>query len=133
MIQADSLDTTSPSRISFPSAGAVRRSLPPASRAVLAVGLPEIPDLPLPTRALPIAQPFFGGWLPVIYDGSVKTEWLRFERFPRKTKATADEALAYAGRVIWYRQVRENEKRRHREAVDHPDYWASGAWAEAAE
>jgi hypothetical protein len=106
MTQADSAHTTSLSR------------LPPAARAVLAADLPEIPDLPLPTRPLPIAQPFFGGWMPVIYDGSIKTEWLRWERFPRKSKATAGEALAYAARVIWWRQKRENEKRRRVEAID---------------
>jgi hypothetical protein len=107
MSQADSAHTTSLSR------------LPPAARAVLAAGLPEIPtDLPFPTRPLPLAQPFHGGFMPVIYHPERTTEWLRFERFPRKTKATGVEAFAYAARVIWWRQRREADKRRRIEAID---------------
>jgi hypothetical protein len=89
----------------------------------------RIPELPLPTRPLPIAQPFGGGWMPVIYDGTIATEWLRYERFPRKAKSSAAAALEYAGRTIWYRERRKADERRKVEALSHPRY----AFLEAAE
>jgi hypothetical protein len=67
---------------------------------------------------MPIAQPAGSGWVPVIYHPERKAEYLRFERFPRKAKLTGTEALRYAGRVLNYRQTRENEKRRRLEAID---------------
>jgi hypothetical protein len=76
---------------------------------------------------MPIAQPVGTGWMPVIYHPGRKTEYLRFERFPRKAKLTGTEALRHAGRVLWYRERRENEKRRRREAVDHPHYFMQAA------
>lgn len=92
-------DTLNPSRIQFQSAGAVRR---PTSR--------------------PLAQASGTGFVPTIYHPERVAEYLRHERFPRKAKASPDEALAYASRVIWYRQRRANEKRRHLEGLSHPRF-----------
>ena len=78
--------------------------------------------LPLPNRLMPLAQPLGSGWMPVIYHPTRTVEYLRFARYPRKTKASADEALAYAARVIWYRTIRANEKRRRLEATVHPRF-----------
>jgi len=66
---------------------------------------------------MPIAQPLGSGWVPAIYHPERIPEYLRFERFPRKAKLTGTEALRYAGRVLWYRQRRENEKRRKLEIL----------------
>jgi hypothetical protein len=78
------------------------------------------------TPEIPYRQPFVlpvgTGFVPVVYHPSRETPYLRLERFPRKAKASSEEALAYAARVIWYRQRRENEKRRRREAIEDPRY-----------
>jgi hypothetical protein len=66
---------------------------------------------------LPLAQPIGSGWMPVIYHPARIAEYLRFERFPRKAKATGEEALAYAARVLWWRNRREREKRRRLEIL----------------
>jgi hypothetical protein len=55
------------------------------------------------------------------------------ERFPRKAKATPDQAIAYAARVIWWRQRRAAEKRRKLEALAHPVTWVELADAPAAQ
>jgi hypothetical protein len=65
--------------------------------------------------------------MPAIYHPERKAEYLRFERFPRKAKLTGAEALRYAAHTIHYRQIRDNEKRRRREAVDHPHYFLQAA------
>ena len=88
--------------------------------------------LPLPTRAMPLAQPVgTAGWMPVIYHPERTVEYLRFARFPRKTKLTASAAVAYAARVLWHRERRANEKRRRLEALSHPRYFRY--FSEAAE
>jgi hypothetical protein len=69
-------------------------------------------------RPLPVVARLGSAYIPMIYHGDCKTEWLRWERFRRKAKANPDDAIAYAARVIWYRQRRENEKRRRVEAID---------------
>jgi hypothetical protein len=51
-------------------------------------------------------------------------EYLRHERLIRKAKTSADEALAYAARVIWHRQRRAADKRRKLEALSHPRYFS---------
>jgi hypothetical protein len=76
----------------------------------------------LPTRPLPVAGRIRNAFIPAIYDPTIATEWLRFERFPRKAKATGEEALAYAARVLWHRNRRATEKSRHIEAVSHPRF-----------
>jgi hypothetical protein len=75
---------------------------------------------------LPLAQPIGTGWIPVIYRPDRAAEYLRFERFIRKTKATGEEACAYAAQVIWHRQRRAAEKRRRLEALSHPRYEQTG-------
>jgi hypothetical protein len=75
---------------------------------------------------MPIAQPVGTGWMPVIYHPN-RPEYVTFERFPRKAKSTGTEALRYAARVIWYRQLRKAEKRRRQEAKWHPRYFAEAA------
>jgi hypothetical protein len=81
--------------------------------------------------ARPIAACSGAAFVPVVYHPNRVAEYLRQERLPRKAKATGDEALAYAARVIWYRQMRANEKRRKREATVHPRYFRY--FSEAAE
>jgi hypothetical protein len=71
--------------------------------------------LPGPT---PVACRVGNGFVPVIHHPDRVPEYLRWERHPRKAKASPDEALAYAARVIWWRQRLAAEKRRRREAVD---------------
>jgi hypothetical protein len=75
-------------------------------------------EIALPVRPLPVVFRLGSAYIPMIYHGDCKTEWLRWERFPRMAKLTAGAALSYAQRVIWYRQRRENEKRRRIEAID---------------
>ncbi len=84
------------------------------------------PTLPLPTRPLPVVCRVGTGFVPAIYHGERSTEWLRWERFPRNTKLTGDEALAYASRVLWYRQTREAAKQRRLEALA-PRYFLEAA------
>ena len=61
--------------------------------------------------------------MPVIYHPERVPEYLRFERFIHKTKATGEAALTYATRVIWYRQLREESKRYRIQATAHPRYF----------
>jgi hypothetical protein len=75
-------------------------------------------EIALPVRPLPVVARLGSAYIPMIYHGDCKTEWLRWERFRRKAKANPDDAIAYAARVIWYRQRRQNEKRRRIEAID---------------
>ena len=86
---------------------------------------------PATTPAAPSPQPAYqqpfviqvgSGFVPVVYHPSRDTPYLRMERLPRKAKSNPDEALAYAARVIWYRQMRAAEKRRRLEAISHP-WW----------
>jgi len=75
-----------------------------------------------PARPKPIVQRAGAGFVPVIYHPERAIEWLRFERFLRKTKTDPQEALAYAARVLWYRQRREADKRRRLMAISHPRF-----------
>jgi hypothetical protein len=86
-----------------------------------------ISNLPLPTRPLPLAQPIGTGWIPAIYHAERSTEYTRFERFQRKAKLTADEALRYAAHTIHFRQIRKADKRRKIEAISDPRWLAIAA------
>jgi len=74
----------------------------------------------IPTGPTPVACRVGKAFVPVIFHPDRGPEYLRWERYPRKAKASADEALAYAARVLWYRQMRAAEKRRRLEAISHP-------------
>jgi hypothetical protein len=89
----------------------------------------RIPETAHPARSSCMAFPVLGtgsawtGWVPVIHHPErTAAAYTRFERFPRKTKLTADEALVYAARVLWYRERRAADKRRRLEAISHPRY-----------
>ena len=91
---------------------------------------------PATTPAAPSPQPAYqqpfviqvgSGFVPVVYHPSRDTPYLRMERLRRKAKSNPKEALAYAARVIWYRQMRAAEKRRHLEAISHPRYYPEAA------
>jgi hypothetical protein len=85
-------------------------------------------NLPVIASAVPASYAVHhSGWIPVIDHPDRTTPYVREERFPRKVKATAIEAIEYARRTIHYRQIRKNEKRRHREAVDHPRFFLQAA------
>ena len=71
-------------------------------------------------QPMPVACRVGNAFVPVIFHPDRGPEYLRWERHPRKAKATPDDALAYAARVIWYRQMRAAEKRRRLEATVHP-------------
>jgi hypothetical protein len=71
---------------------------------------------------IPVASRVKTWFIPVIYHPDRGPEYVRWERHPRKAKSNPDEALAYAARVIWYRQMRAAEKRRRLEATVHPRY-----------
>jgi hypothetical protein len=79
------------------------------------------------TRPTPVAHRVGNGFVPVIFHPDRGTEYLRNERYPRKAKASAVEAIEYARRVIHYRRVRAAEKRRRREAIEHPRYHGGAA------
>jgi hypothetical protein len=66
-------------------------------------------------------------FVPVIFHPDRGPEYLRWERHPRKAKSNPDEALAYAARVLWYRQMRAAEKRRRLDAISHPGYHGRAA------
>jgi hypothetical protein len=55
---------------------------------------------------MPIACRVGNAFVPVIFHPDRGPEYLRWERHPRKAKSNPDDALAYAARVIWYRQMR---------------------------
>jgi hypothetical protein len=80
--------------------------------------------LALPARPMPLAACVGTGFIPVIYHPNRVAEYLRHERFRRKAKATGAEAVAYAAKVIWYRERRAADKRRKIEALSHP-WWSS--------
>ena len=71
-------------------------------------------------RMWPFVIQVGSGFVPYIHHPGRATPHLRVERFRRKAKATAGEALRYTQRVIWYRQMRAAEKRRRLEAISHP-------------
>jgi hypothetical protein len=75
----------------------------------------------------PVACRVGNGFVPVIFHPDRVPEYVRWERHPRKAKSNPDEALAYAARVIWYRQMRAAEKRRRLEAISHPRYFVEAA------
>ncbi len=75
----------------------------------------------IPTGPTPVACRVGNGFVPVIYHPDRGPEYVRWERHPRKAKSNPDEALAYAARVIWYRQIRTNEARRRLAAIS--DRW----------
>ena len=66
---------------------------------------------------MPVACRVGNGFVPVIFHPDRGPE-----RLPRKAKATPDEAIAYAARVIWYRKIRTNEARRRLAAISDP-WW----------
>ncbi len=74
------------------------------------------------TGPTPVVYRVGKGFVPAIYHAERKAEYLRFKHFTRKAKATPEDALAYAARVIWYRQRRAAEKRRRLEAISHPRF-----------
>ena len=45
------------------------------------------------------------GYVPAIHYPGRKVAYLQFARFPRKTKATAIEAVEYAEAVMLYRRL----------------------------
>jgi hypothetical protein len=100
-------DATSLSRISFLSAGAVRRR-------------------PSPSSPIPSAVAAGTWWIPII-DHPGRPSYVRFARYPRKAKATYAEAVSYAARVIVWREHFAGFKRRRREAVSHPRYFLQAA------
>ena len=67
--------------------------------------------------SMPVACRVGNAFVPVIFHPDRGPE-----RLPRKAKATPDEALTYAARVIWYRQIRTNEARRRLAAISDP-WW----------
>lgn len=72
----------------------------------------------LPTTPRPIARQIApNAFIPVIYRPSNRTEWERFQPYPRKAKTTADAALRYAQRRIYFEQLRTNEARRRLAAI----------------
>jgi hypothetical protein len=81
----------------------------------------------LPARPIPTVCRVSTGFMPAIHHPERVAAYLRIERFPRKTKATAAEAFAYAARALWYRQRRATEKRRRMEILSSPH------WLQAAE
>jgi hypothetical protein len=79
-----------------------------------------VPQFTAQAMAFPVVG--FGfvtrGYIPVIhYPDRVRSRW---NRFPRKTKASAAEAFAYAERAIHYRQIRAAAKRRRAELRESP-------------
>jgi hypothetical protein len=75
---------------------------------------------------MPVACRVGNAFVPVIFHPDRGPEYVRWERH-RKAKSNPDEVLAYAARVLWYRQMRAAEKRRHLEAISHPRYFVEAA------
>jgi len=69
------------------------------------------------TGPVPVAHRVGNAFIPAIYHPEHGAE-----RFPRKAKATPDEAIAYAQRVIWFRRIRTNEAKRRLAAISDP-WW----------
>jgi hypothetical protein len=80
------------------------------------------------TGPTPVVHRVGNAFVPVIYHPDRDAEYLRNERYPRKAKASAVEAIEYARRVIHYRRIRAAEKRRRLEALSHPRFhhWLDG-------
>jgi hypothetical protein len=117
MSQADSANTTTLPYLHFATRIEIRQAV--AAGEMTSREAHELMcSYALPTRPMPVAGRIGTAFIPAIYDPTVKTEWLRFKRFPRKAKASGDEAIAYAARVLWWRQRQEAEKRRRVEAID---------------
>src|SRR2546425_13253753 len=74
------------------------------------------------TGPTPVASRVGNAFVPVIFHPDHGPE-----RYPRKAKFNPDDAIAYATRVIWWRQRRAAEKRRRLEALSHPRF---ATWAE---
>jgi hypothetical protein len=74
---------------------------------------------------IPLVLSVPGGYVPAIDHVDRKAGFTRVERFPRKAKATAQEALDYAAHVVWRRQTTANELRRRLEILSHPP-WLPG-------
>lgn len=126
-------DSPNVTRLSFSSAGAVRRRPSGPQSLFLPTGTPNQVEInwgaigldpaemedglrpALPTRPLPLAQAIGTGFVPTIYHPERTAEYTRFERLIRKAKTTPAEALIHAERVIHYRHVRASEKRRRAE------------------
>jgi len=84
-----------------------------------------------PARPYAMAQAIGSGFMPVIFHPE-RTVY-RFECKRRKIKATPEAAIQYAERVLWWRQLRDNAKRRRREATADP-WWRNAVHKlEAAE
>ena len=82
----------------------------------------------IPTGPIPVACHVGRSFVPVIFHPDYGPE-----RYPRKAKANPDDAIAYAARVLWWRQRREAEKRRKLEALSHPRFVTWGELAAAPE
>ena len=80
------------------------------------------PTLPASPRALAPSVGDGNWFMPVIYHPERKTEWIRFERFPRKVKATPEKARTYAERVMGWRELRKARTRRKLEILS-SDFW----------
>jgi hypothetical protein len=69
-----------------------------------------------------------GTWfIPIIDHPGRIASYVRFARYPRKAKPTAAAAIAYAAKVIAWREHFEGFKRRRREATAHPRYFLQAA------
>jgi hypothetical protein len=77
-------------------------------------------------QPMPVACRVGNAFVPVIFHPDRGPEYLRWERHPRKAKATPDEALAYATKVIAWREHFASFKRRRLEATVHPRHWMDG-------
>jgi hypothetical protein len=98
MVQANHVTTTSP--VSFASA---RRR----------------PSQPCPVPSAVAAGTW---WIPIIDHPGRIASYVRHTRFPKKAKLTAAAAIAYAAKVIAWREHFDGFKRRRREATMHPRY-----------
>jgi hypothetical protein len=79
-------------------------------------------------KPIPVASHIGRAFIPVIFHPDHGPE-----RYPRKAKANPDEAIAYATRVIWWRQKRAAGKRRKLEALSNPRFATWGELAAAPE
>jgi hypothetical protein len=88
------------------------------------VGSPNTTILPRASFSSPVPSAVaHGTWfIPIVDHPGRIASYVRFARFPRKAKPTAAAAIAYASRVIAWREHREGFKRRRREATMHPRY-----------
>src|SRR5258708_30283439 len=101
---AQAVPSNTLTRVHFSSAGATRRR---------------------PSEPSDVASAYAVGpnaWIPTIDHPNRTAAYLRTERFPRKVKATATEATAFAAKVIGCRAHFASFKRPRREATEHPLY-----------